>query len=256
MTMQTMLTDPLAAIVLMHADDLLMLGHVQSDWTGLAPILEEDIAASSMAQDDLSHALVLFQFLGDRFDLDPDAIAFDRSAEDYRCCDLVTVPDEFDWAVSLCKRWMTSLFAKLGFDRLATVDEGDLSDRCARLADEAAIHVTHLGNWMVRLGAGSTESKARMQAALDRLATEAGMLFEPPDKALAESDGFCCGRNEIYAEWLAEATRVLEAAGLTSAFTLPDRSLEGGRRGAHAAHFTSQLAEMTEVRRSEPATAW
>ena len=108
MTMRTMLTDPLAAIVLMHADDLLMLGHVQSDWTGLAPILEEDIAASSMAQDDMSHALVLYQFLGDRFELDPDVIAFDRSVDEYRCCNLVTMPDEFDWAVSLCKRWLVA----------------------------------------------------------------------------------------------------------------------------------------------------
>ena len=70
MTMQNMLRDPLANIVLMHADDKLMLGHMQSDWTGLAPILEEDIAASSMSQDDLSHALVLYEYLASRFDLD------------------------------------------------------------------------------------------------------------------------------------------------------------------------------------------
>ena len=96
--MQDMLTNQLANIVLMHADDKLMLGHIQSDWTGLAPILEEDIAASAMAQDDLSHALVLYEFLGARFNLDPDAIAFDRDPCDYRCCDLVTIPDDFDWA--------------------------------------------------------------------------------------------------------------------------------------------------------------
>ncbi len=256
MTMQTMLTDPLASIVLMHADDLLMLGHVQSDWTGLAPILEEDIAASSMAQDDLSHALVLYQFLGGRFDLDPDAIAFERDATDYRCCNLVTVPDEFDWAVSLCKRWLISTFTKLGLDRLATLDEGDLGERYARLRDEAAIHVAHLGAWMVRLGSGSDESKARMQSALNTLASEAGMMFEPPDSGLEADDSFCCGRSELFEEWAAIAGDTLSKAGLEMAPTLPDRAARGGRRGEHATHFTEQLAEMTEVRRSEPATAW
>ncbi|MDP7028639.1 MAG: phenylacetate-CoA oxygenase subunit PaaC [Phycisphaerales bacterium] len=256
MTMQTMLANPLASIVLMHADDLLMLGHVQSDWTGLAPILEEDIAASSMAQDDLSHALVLYQYLAEEFDLDPDAIAFDRDPADYRCCNLTTVPDEFDWAVSMCKRWLLSTYTKLGLDRLALVDEGDLGDRCARLRDESAIHVAHLGAWMIRLGTGSTESNERMQAALNLLAEEAGMMFEPPDLGFESDEGFCCGRGEMFDEWATLVGATLSEAGLQASFTLPDQAARGGRRGEHAGHFSEQHAEMTEVRRAEPATAW
>ena len=120
-TMETMLTDPLAALVLAHADDKLMLGHVQSDWTGLGPVLEEDIAASAMAQDDLSHALMLYEYLGAKYGHEADAIAFEREPMDYMCCDLVTLSDEFDWATSLVKRWLVAVFAGMGIERLATV---------------------------------------------------------------------------------------------------------------------------------------
>ena len=254
--MQDMLTDSLANIVLMHADDKLMLGHIQSDWTGLAPILEEDIAASAMAQDDLSHALVLYEFLGARFNLDPDAIAFDRDPCDYRCCDLVTIPDEFDWATSVVKRWLTATFSKLGLDQLATLSEGDLGDRAKRLVDEQAIQVAHLNSWMIRLGCGSTESHDRMQAALERLSSSAGMMFEPPDATLAEDESFCRGRDELFAEWMIGIGATLDAAGLSATITLPDRSTGGGRRGEHASHFNDQHAELTEVRHSDPATSW
>ena len=113
-TMQNMLKDPDSTLVLSLADDLLMLGHIQGDWTGLGPILEEDIASSSMSQDDLSHALVLYEHLGTRFELDPDVIAYERDARDYRCCDLVTIPDEFDWATAFVRRWIMSHWAGYG----------------------------------------------------------------------------------------------------------------------------------------------
>ena len=256
MTMQDMMNDPLANIVLMHADDKLMLGHMQSDWTGLAPILEEDIAASSMSQDDLSHALVLYEYLADRFDLDTDAIAFERTADDYRCCDLNTMPDGFDWAVALTKRWLVATFTSLGLDRLATVDDDNLATRCRRLIPEQRIHVTHLTEWMVRLGRGGGEANERMQAAIDALQAEAGMLFEPPDHSIPPTESFCCGRSELFGEWHTMISETLERCGLSATITLPPQSRVGGRRGAHAAHFVEQHTDLTEVRRNEPAPAW
>ncbi|MDP6479231.1 MAG: phenylacetate-CoA oxygenase subunit PaaC [Phycisphaerales bacterium] len=256
MTMQDMMRDPLANIVLMHADDKLMIGHMQSDWTGLAPILEEDIAASSMSQDDLSHALVLYEYLAKRFEVDTDTIAFDRNPGDYRCCDLVTVPDEFDWAVALTKRWLVATFTTLGIDRLATVDDVDLAARCRRLIPEQAIHIEHLTAWMVRLGCGTGESNTRMQSALDSLSTTAGMLFEPPDHSIPPTESFCCGRGELFQEWYASVMDTLAECGLSASVSLPPQSRVGGRRGAHAAHFVEQHRDMTEVRRAEPTPAW
>ena len=256
MTMQDMMKDPLANIVLMHADDKLMLGHMQSDWTGLAPILEEDIAASSMSQDDLSHALVLYEYLASRFDLDTDEIAFQREPANYRCCDLITIPDEFDWAIALTKRWLVATFTTLGLDRLATIDDADLAARCKRLIPEQAIHVRHLTAWMVRLGCGTEESKGRMQGAIDSMVGNADMLFEPPDRDISPTESFCCGREDMFNEWLDLVTVTLDQCGFSATITLSPLSRVGGRRGAHAQHFVEQHSEMTEVRRNEPASAW
>jgi len=83
------------------ADDELILGHRDSEWTGLAPILEEDIAFSSMAQDEMGHALAYYRLLHELGEAEPDALAFSRKARQYRSCTLVSLPSERDWALSI-----------------------------------------------------------------------------------------------------------------------------------------------------------
>lgn len=254
--MDAMLTDPLAALILAHADDKLLLGHVQSDWTGLGPLLEEDIAASAMAQDDLSHALMLYQYLGAKYGHDADEIAFERDPMDYMCCDLVTFPDEFNWADAVVKRWLVAVFSEIGIERLASIPDKKLATRCNRIMPEQQLQVAHLEGWIRRLGTGGEESRTRMQAALDRLSEQAGMLLEVPGHRLAPDDDFCCGRDEIFEAWTARLQETLQSAGLTATFTLPPRTVIGGRRGTHAEHFLAQLDEMTEVRRVSPGASW
>jgi ring-1,2-phenylacetyl-CoA epoxidase subunit PaaC len=223
------------------ADDKLMLGHTQSDWTGLGPILEEDIAASAMAQDDLSHALVLYEFLGE----DPDELAFDRAAGAYRCCDLVTVPDAFDWAVATVRRFFYAHFAAILLDRFMQDERIELAARAKRLQLEQTVQTTHLTAWMIRLGNGSDDANSRMQAAIDLLSMHAGMMFEDIND-----------RQMAFNLWNAATAPVIEQACLTCAVSLPDDAITGGRRGAHAAHFVEQHAEMTQVRSAEPNASW
>ncbi|MDG2291520.1 MAG: phenylacetate-CoA oxygenase subunit PaaC [Phycisphaerales bacterium] len=255
-TMQNMLKNPDANLVLALADDLLMLGHVQGDWTGLGPILEEDIASSSMAQDDLSHALVLYEHLGAHFGIDADVIAYERDIADYRCCDLVTLPDEFDWAVAFVRRWVISHWAAPVLDRLTKSDDQDLAERCLRLRAEQSLHLTYLDDWMHRLGSGPDEGRTRIQTALDTIAEHAGMVMEVPDRDLADIEAFCCGREELFNEWTTAMNVVLEHAGFTMTFPLPALDAFGGRRGTHAPHFHEQHAEMTEVRCADPGATW
>ena len=226
--------------VLALADDKLMLGHTQSDWTGLGPILEEDIASSAMAQDDLSHATVLYEALGE----DPDALAFGRAAADYRCCDLVTVPDELDWAMATVRRFICAHFATIVLEDLAK-GEGDIPERASRLLIEQRLQTEHLDAWIRRLGRGGDDAKGRMQHAFDTLAPHAGMLFEAIDN-----------RADRHARWCAAIASPIADAGLTMHTDLPDESVHGGRRGTHADHFVEQHAEMTQVWAEDPTAAW
>ena len=253
--MDNMLKDLEAILVLELADDKLFLGHVQSDWTGLGPILEEDIASSSMAQDDLSHALVLYEYLGNRFGLDADVIAYEREPGQYLCCDLATIPDEFNWATSLVRRWLFAHYAAPVLDRLALFENAELVERARRLRAEEALHVTYLDDWMRRLG-GTDEARGRLQESIDLLSPHAGMLFELPGRNLDTDDSFCCGQSELFEEWTGNMNAVLDQAGLKMDLQLPDTEIIGGRNGLHADHFTAAHAELTAVRSADPGAAW
>ncbi|HJO15704.1 MAG TPA: Phenylacetic acid catabolic protein, partial [Phycisphaerales bacterium] len=114
----------------------------------------------------------------------------------------------------------------------------------------------HLSAWMIRLGQGSDESRMRMQTAIISLASEAGMMFEPSDATLTANESFCCGRDEMFRQWIHCITPTLRKAGLDADIQLPSSDTVGGRRGNHASHFTEQLAEMTEVIGTDATASW
>src|SRR5205085_3706262 len=82
------------------ADDELVLGWRDSEWTGIAPVLEEDVAFSSIAQNEIGHARAIYQLLSE----DADALAFDRKPEEYRCSRLVEMRFVPDWARTIARR--------------------------------------------------------------------------------------------------------------------------------------------------------
>src|SRR3990172_10572297 len=87
------------------ADDELIIGHRNSEWTGHGPILEADIAFSSMAQDEMGHARAFYEMLHELGGPDPDKMAFGRKARDFRCCSLVALPKR-DWAFSIMRQFL------------------------------------------------------------------------------------------------------------------------------------------------------
>src|SRR5688572_23358035 len=113
------LKQPLIDLLLALADDKLFLGHRNSDWTGLGPILEEDIAFSHMAQDEMAHAQAIYQFVGEMIGRSADDLAFGRTPEEYRCAHIVEVPDEFDWATALARKLFCDHFDLLRLNRLS-----------------------------------------------------------------------------------------------------------------------------------------
>ena len=92
-------------LIFRMADDQLILGHRNSEWTALGPILEEDIAFSSMAQDKLGHSLALYQVLNKLGEAEPDTLAFTREEKDFKCCHLVEYPIG-DYAFSLMRHFL------------------------------------------------------------------------------------------------------------------------------------------------------
>ena len=255
---------PLTDLLLAAADDKLILGHRNSDWTGLGPILEEDIAFSSIAQDEIAHALAIYTLVGEWTGRGPDDLAFGRAPEAYRCASIVEMPDDFDWAVALARQLFCDHFDRHRLGRMARSRHAGLAAMAGRLAAEEQIHVEHANAWVERLGTGGDASRARLQSALDRLAPYAIHLFEPvEDEDRLVAAGFYPPAEgpddaDMFAAWRCGLEDVLEAAQLRvelSPYAAATGS-PGGRRGAHTEHLAELLTEMGEVYRLEPGAAW
>lgn len=258
-TISTELKTPLCDLLLSIADDKFLLGHRNADWTGLAPILEEDIAFSSLAQDEISHAGALYDFIARlRGDTTADRLAFSRKPADYRCAAIVEIADDFDWAVAIVRQFFCDHFDSLRLARLAASSHTPLAALAARLRAEEAIHVTHADAWIRRLGRGGQDARQRMQAAFDKLAPLAASLLEPTENlAGLEAAGlYPKATGDAFAYWAGNLSGVVADAHLRLDLAPLPPDYLGGRRGRHTPEFAAVLAELTEVSSVEPEACW
>lgn len=251
-------TPALTTLLLALADDKLLLGHLNSDWTGLGPILEEDIAFSHLAQDEIAHAQAIYELVGELVGKTADELAFGRPPEEFRSAHIVEVPDEFDWATALARKLFCDHFDLLRLERMANSAWKPLRDLAARILDEEKLHIEHTDRWIVRLGRGTQESHDRLQNAIDALAPLAPMLFEPFDglAALSETNLYPGDDRAMFDAWSKRISTALADANLTVKLAAPSPDTKAGRRGVHTKHLNAVLDEMCEVWRLEPNAKW
>jgi ring-1,2-phenylacetyl-CoA epoxidase subunit PaaC len=128
------------------ADDELVLGWRDSEWTGIAPVLEEDVAFSSIAQNEIGHARAVYELLTD----DADALAFDRALEDYRCAPLVELR-LLDWAHTIARRWLYEEADRVRIEALMADPDLQVAGLAAKIDREEAYHRMHAELWHARL---------------------------------------------------------------------------------------------------------
>lgn len=249
---------PLVELLLSVADDKFMLGHRNADWTGLAPMIEEDIAFSSLAQDELAHASALYQMVAGLVSGDADRLAFGRKPEEYRCAEIVELSDEFNWATALARKFFCDHFDAIRLARMGQSSYKPLAQLAQRLAAEEQIHIDHVDDWLRRLGTGSPDARDRIQTALDYLAPLAASLFEPPTGIgeLEQSGIYPASEPDSFERWWSDLQSVSGEATLTLRVRRPATFPPGGRRGRHSPAFAALIDELTEVYRQEPEAAW
>ncbi len=245
--------DALADYLFALADDELVIGHRASEWTGLGPILEEDIAFSSIAQDELGHALTLYTLLADLGLGDPDDLAFLRSPDAFRNAQLCEAP-RGDFAFSLVRQYLYDLAEAVRLDALTQSGYAPLAQAAVKMRQEEKYHLMHGRTWLQKLALGSDEARARVQAALDIAYPAASGLFEP----LAQEDGLVGAgivpsSARLRARWHELADGFLTSAGLTLP---PGESMLGGRRGEHTEHLVQLLDAMQALYRTDPTASW
>ena len=248
--------EPLKELIYKIADDLLILGHRNSEWTGLGPLLEEDIAFSSMAQDKIGQSYALYQMLHDLGEAHPDTIAFTRPAKQFYNCQLVELPNQ-EYDFSIVRHFLFDTADALRWEMLADSSHEPLALLARKIRGELRYHTMHANTWIKQLGSATEESISRLQRALDVAMPFAFGIFEPSpfEKEIIDS-GIFKGEQLLKERWQARIGTVLEHTRLQ----LPDlRTVTpalGGRRGEHTPHLQLLLDEMGEVFRIDPTAEW
>ncbi len=238
------------------ADDLLVLGHRNSEWTGLGPILEEDIAFSSMAQDKIGHSQALFQILHELGEAEPDTNAFMREAKQFHNAQLLELPND-DYDFSTIRHFLFDHADQLRFDNLANSSFEPLAKVARKIKGELKYHVFHADIWLNKLGNGNEESRARMQTALNHAWNYALGIFEESkfEKELIDNKVFE-GEVALKNRWLAVITPIIEKASLKIPAEKDWAPVLGGRTGYHTEYLDQLVNEMSEVFKIEPNAEW
>jgi ring-1,2-phenylacetyl-CoA epoxidase subunit PaaC len=203
------------------ADDELILGWRDSEWTGIAPTLEEDVAFSSIAQNEIGHARALYELAAAELDTDADALAFDRPPGEYRCAPLVEL-HLMDWAHTIARRYLYEEADRLRLGALKASGDTELAGLAAKIDREETYHRLHAEMW-----AGRLRDEPRYREALAELWPYALGVLEPELRPeLARRTGLSV-----------ESTQIVQ-------------------RGQHTPELAELWNEMTEVRRSAPGATW
>jgi ring-1,2-phenylacetyl-CoA epoxidase subunit PaaC len=205
------------------ADDELILGWRNSEWTGIAPFLEEDVAFSSIAQTEIGHARAWYELaarLTEREGVDADALAFDRDPDEYESAPLVELRLVPDWARTIARHWLYETADAIRIEALKTSDDADIAGLAEKIDREETYHRLHAQMWEERL-----RDEPRFRQAVEELWPYAlGLVAGPERNLLCERVG-------------KEPTEAIE-------------------RGEHTEQLRPLWEEMTMVRRSVPGATW
>ena len=238
------------------ADNTLVLGQRNSEWTGHGPILEQDIALSNIALDLIGQARMLYQYAAQLKGngATEDSLAYLRDGWDFKNCLLVEL-DKGDWAKTILRQFFFSTYQWFLYRQLQNSKDTQLAAIAAKALKEVAYHLRWSGEWVVRLGDGTEESHHRIATALTGLWPFTGELTTVAayEQALV-AEGIAANPASFKLEWLDKINEVLQEATLP----LPESGWmqTGGKEGKHTEHLGYILAEMQYLQRTYPGCEW
>jgi ring-1,2-phenylacetyl-CoA epoxidase subunit PaaC len=242
------------------ADSDLILAQRLGEWVGHGPVLEEDIALTNVGLDLLGQARLWFAYAGEveaRFagaGRSEDTLAFLRDGGEFRNLLLVEQPNG-NYADTMARQFYFDAWHRLLLAKLTHSRDARISEIAAKAEKEVTYHAERSADWVIRLGDGTVESHAKMQAAIDDMWMYTGEMFDPDetDTTLAE-EGIGCDLRTLAPAWREMVGSVLDEAMLT----VPGGTSmqRGGKNGVHTEHLGHMLATMQSLQRSYPGAQW
>lgn len=253
---------------LLHlADNALVLGQRNAEWCGHGPILEEDIALSNVSLDLIGQARMLYQLVAQLKggDATEDKLAYFRDTGEFRNYTLLELPhhgplsgyahSSLDYGTTIVRNFLYSALMALLWEALEKSSNADLAAIAAKSLKEVRYHLRHSRDWLVRLGDGTDESHARVQASLDHLMPYTQEFWaHSPAEAAAVKAGIAVDLNTLKADWDGIVDAALEEATLQR--PKAGGYVSDGKNGVHSEHLGFLLAEMQSLARAHPNGVW
>ena len=247
------------------ADNALILGHRNSEWTGHGPVLEQDIAISNIALDLIGQARNFYQYAAEIINqstnqpanpLTEDNLAYLRDAHEFKNCLLVEQTNG-DWAKTILRQFFFSAFQFYYYQELQKSKDSTFAAIAEKSLKEVTYHLRWSSEWVIRLGDGTNESHARILKAIDELWVYTNELFEATSYELkAASEGFGVNVSLLKNDWDKKVKEVFEEATLPIPTKEMNRIKWSGKEGKHSEHLGYILAEMQFLQRAYPGCEW
>jgi len=256
-------SETLEKFILSLADDELILGHRDSEWTGYAPILEEDIAFSNIAQDEIGHSLVWLTLYQELTGVDPDSLVFRRPWKDFTCCRFVEYP-KGDFGYTVLRQYLFDIAEQVRLESLLKSSFEPFVQIAQRLMKEESYHRLHAETLLERLGNATPESSRRMQAAADLAFPQSLGIFETmASENELIAGGVFKGNPGLEDDWLRIVRPSLAAVDLKVPVVSDDGMLKvtcapenGGRAGRHTDHLRTLVDDLQKVYGLAPEAKW
>ncbi|MFC3860299.1 1,2-phenylacetyl-CoA epoxidase subunit PaaC [Deinococcus antarcticus] len=230
------------------ADDEIILAHRDSEWTGHAPILEEDIALANIAQDEIGHAIMYLELRSILDGSSPDQLTYFRGPREYTNAQLLELP-KGDWAFTMLRQYLYDAYEALYLDEMRNSTYAALAEIANKAVREEKFHLQHTALWVERLGLGTEESHRRMQDALDVQWQYTGQLFmqTPGEQPLIDA-GITPDPAKVQTRWEGLVKAHLERCNLN----IPDVEQNLYPRSTHGEYLLYLLTEMQSTARQFP----
>ncbi len=238
------------------ADTSLIAGQRLGELLGHGPALEEDLALGNISLDLIGQARLLLSLAGriEGNGRDEDALAFLRDAPQFRNMTLAEQPNG-DFATTIVRQCLLDAWQLETYESLTGSREEALADIAHKAVKECRYHWRFSAGWLVRLGDGTDESHARVEAALGALWRFTDELLTPDalDARMAVC-GIGPAPGLIRERW---ETRISAALAEAKLHKPPHQHYPWhGKRGVHSEHLGHLLTEMQFVPRAYPGATW
>lgn len=256
--------NPKVELLFQLADDDFLSSYRSSEWLGLAPHIEEDVASSSITQDTMGHAAMYYNYLEELGLGQADSLAHMRPVSERKNSILVERTNgegyymdnpKYDWAYAVARSYIYSTAKKVKIDSLKSSSDAALADIAVKISMELYYHLLHWKTWFVQLFNANEDARSRMTAALEKVLADSGDLFSYGEAAQAITEAGLIESEEVLKErWASLVAPVFESINVpVPTFGTPTLN---GRNNEHTEDLQPALTTTSEVYASDLAASW